>query len=666
LKETTGSDGKHVSGNRIPGALWGLRQTLLEKALPFRELSLIAQADRRNADPVYGGHRWWARRPAGVIRGLLLAAALPATTSPTEYWRAFASEEPTLEGLRVHDLFVGGGTTLVEAARLGAIASGTDVDPLAVEIVEHELSQVDEDALSAAGADLIHFLETRIGQLFASKKSTWTPLHYFWLHRVRCPDCERESPLYRDLVLARSGGKNGSVVRDAAITAFCPSCFSVHEIGDPNRKLLMCCERRKLDEGNFSAQKFVCGFCGRRSSHRELKTGSAPRRLIAVEETSQEHYRRIRQATRTDVERTKAAETYITKHRDKLWWPSLDLSSERRDSRPLSFGILRPTQLFTSRQLAVFGHAFSWLADACYPAPIMRALKLALSNCLSTNNRLCGYATDYGRLAPLFSVRGYSLPALPVELNPFHPTAGRGTLYKGVQKVVRSTRRTVKKYVWSENLNKPISQTMLFEREASAKVICASAEAELPVSIFDVDICLFDPPYFDYIAYSELSEFHRCWIDRRELGGVPLLPDDTDPVNSFASRLSSCLTSILGRLKAGRPVIFTFHSTAPEAWRAIGLALDNNGLMVTALWPLRNDSHMGHHSAAGNCEWDLAICCRQSSDCTATAAEHTVEQWREQVTPLKISDADRSSMDLGIQIAKQRFGALRNHQERSR
>ena len=33
---------------------------------------------------------------------------------------------------------------------------------------------------------------------------------------------------------------------------------------------------------------------------------------------------------------------------------------------------------------------------------------------------LCGYARDWGSSsAPLFSVRGFSLPALTVELNPF-------------------------------------------------------------------------------------------------------------------------------------------------------------------------------------------------------------------------------------------------------
>ena len=111
-------------------------RTLLEEALPFRELSLIAEASRRSKDPVYGAHRWWARRPPLVMRGLLLAASLPGDTDAGRYWTLFESSSLALSGLHVHDPFAGGGSTLVEAARLGASVSGTDVDPLAVELVQ--------------------------------------------------------------------------------------------------------------------------------------------------------------------------------------------------------------------------------------------------------------------------------------------------------------------------------------------------------------------------------------------------------------------------------------------------------------------------------------------------------------------------------------------------
>lgn len=632
--------------------------TFLERALPFKELSLIATADRRAADPVYAAHRWWARRPPGVMRGLLLAAVLPANTEIAEYWRLFASDEASMQGLRVHDLFVGGGTTLVEAARLGAIPSGTDVDPLAISIVRHELERPDPKAIATAGSELLTFLETKVGHLFASTARRWTPLHYFSLYEVRCPHCETVSPLYRNLILARGSGKDGAVVRNAAIIAFCPDCFSIHELKNPDRRELRCCNRRKLNEGNFQARKFTCPSCNRYSTHRELQTGKAPLRLLAIEETAQDECRRIRSATQADRALSERGTKYIAKHNTALDLPKGRLQTKRRESKPLSFGIKKPTELFTDRQLAVFGHAFRWLRTTDHPPPIRRALTLAISNALATNNRLCGYATDYGRLAPLFSVRSYALPALPVELNPFHPSAGRGTLPRSIEKSIRSTTDKVRRYVWSPTLHRATPLNMQFiNRTSATNVVCASASKQLANNSALIDLCIFDPPYFDYIAYSELSEFYRCWQDQHELGGSPLLPNPKNPSQSFGLAFAGCLHAALARLKPGRPLAFTYHSSSPEAWKAVGIALDKAKLLVTALWPIRNDSHMGHHTSTGNCEWDIIVVCRRLRECERQHPRHSVQNWKRAVAPLTISKADLRGMELAIAMATARHGA---------
>lgn len=637
--------------------------TLLERALPFRELSLIATADRRAVDPVYAAHRWWARRPPGVMRGLLLSAALPGNTELDEFWRLFASDEASMQGRRVHDLFVGGGTTLVEAARLGAIPSGTDVDPLAVSIVRHELERPDSKAILTAGRELLAFLEAKVSHLFASTIRRWTPLHYFSLHEVCCPHCETASPLYRNLILARGSGKNGSVVRNAAIVAFCPDCFSIHELEDPDRREIRCCSRQKLNIGNFQAQNFTCPTCSRHSSHREIQTGKAPRRLLAIEETAREQCRRIRAATNADRVLCEAGAEYVARHNAELDLPRKNLQINRRDSRPLNFGIKKPTELFTGRQLAVFGHAFRWLRTTDLAPSVRRALTLALSNALATNNRLCGYATDYGRLAPLFSVRSYSLPVLAVELNPFHPSAGRGTLPRSIEKIVRSTTDKVRRYVWSPTLRRITALDMRFvNRTSGANVVCSSAAKHLPEGSALVDLCIFDPPYFDYIAYSELSEFYRCWQDQHDLGGSPLLPNPKDPSRSFGLAFADCLRTALARLKPSRPLAFTYHSSFLEAWEAVGIALDKAKLLVTALWPVRNDLHMGHHTSEGNCEWDIVVVCRRLKECKLHHPRLSVHDWKRSATSLPISKADQRNMELAIAMARARYGVPRKRQ----
>jgi len=595
------------------------------------------------------------------MRGLLLAAAHSENLDMADYWQMFASEERPLSALRVHDLFIGGGTTLVEGSRLGAIPSGTDVDPLAVEIVKHELELPDSTTLSAAARQLLAHLEEELADLFRKRSKHWTPLHYFWIRLVECPNCSAVAPLHRNLIIARNSKKDGAVIRNSELAVFCPDCLRVHLLDSLDRRQLRCCGRRDLLKGNFAAQKFTCEACGAQSTHRQLKTGVARPWLLAIEETAEGEYRRIRQANKFDRALSISGGQYLRDNANRLKLPTRDFEQIRRDSRPLSFGVFKPSELFTSRQLAVFGRAFKWIEQSDYCGSVRRALKLAVSNALTTNNMLCGYATDYGRLAPLFSVRSYSLPALAVELNPFHSNGGRGTLQRSLEKVIRSSSAIARRYVWSTETGKPVPKVIKFDPcpVPTDGIVCASAAAQPAANHrADIDLCVFDPPYFDYIAYSELSEFYRSWLDQPTLGGIPLLPSREAPVSSFSSLLSECLATALNRLKANRPLVFTFHSSSKLAWDAIGGALDKADLLVTALWPLKNDSHMGHHSQAGNCEWDVSVVCRRAVDCVGGQLDHDVSAWAKQVRPLKIRKADRGSMKLAIQMSRPRFGRV--------
>ena len=635
-------------------------RTLLEEALPFRELSLVAEASRRSKDPVYSAHRWWARRPPLVLRGLLLAASLPEDTDSETYWSLFESSAPALSGLHVHDPFAGGGSTLVEAARLGASVSGTDVDPLAVELVRHEIESVDEQAFGRAADRLFEFLQQRVGHLFHEPNQRWTPVHYFYLHEVTCPDCGERGPLYKDLVIARRSNKIGSVVRESAIVAFCPNCFDIQGLQRSDRKQLRCCGRRyPLQAGTYWGGRYHCPHCGRKSNHAELQSGQAPRRLLALEETCAGVPRRFRKPAPSDLLLLDIASQYLEGHVDEMDVPYYEFRRDRADARPVSYGVNELRQLFTDRQTAVFGHAFRWIKENPDPDQrVNRALRLALSNTLATNNRLCSYARDYGRLAPLFSLRGYVLPATPVELNPFHVSAGRGTLKRNFDRVQRSSAKLVRRHTWDVASGK----VRRFDADYSAGVHevdieCGPAHAIERFLHTPQDICVFDPPYFDFIAYSELSEFYRGWWAEHDLGGTPLVPDKNDPVGSFGNALAKELKPMVKALYVGIPLAFSYHSAAQEAWEAIAVALDDLDLVVTALWPMKTDSHMGLHADDGNCEWDLIVVCRKRSECEISILPiSSADVWVERLHPLFVRESDHTSMNLAIRMAAGRFG----------
>ena len=182
--------------------------------------------------------------------------------------------------------------------------------------------------------------------------------------------------------------------------AFCPNCFEIHGLQRPDRKQLRCCGRRyPLYVGTYRGSRYNCPRCGHKSSHADLQSGKAPRRLLALEETRDGEPRRFRKPALSDLSVLDVASQYLNEHTGEIDVPDYEFTRDRVDARPVSYGINELRELFTDRQIAVFGHAFRWVKENTDPDPrVDRALRLALSNALATNNRLCSYARDYGAL----------------------------------------------------------------------------------------------------------------------------------------------------------------------------------------------------------------------------------------------------------------------------
>jgi hypothetical protein len=659
--------------------------TFLESAFPFAAVSRLVDADRRSPDPAYQAHRWWARRPPALLRSVLVAAALPGYVPEAEFWSAYGSEAQPLAGMVVKDPFLGGGTTLVEAARLGAVVAGSDVDPLAVMISEHQLRPARAADVVAAGEDLIKHLSSRLRRYWPAvvdpDGSRWEPLHYFTVAEVTCPACALVGPLYRSLVIGRSVGHPGSVVRDVAVTAFCPACFGVHDV-PAGRKTIVCCGRRhSLTSATFRGTRYQCPGCGTRSSHTALQTGAAPRRLIAVEDTpvrppgTRAGHRRIRAPRPSDKAAISAAARWAPMQGTAL--PTgLPLTPGIGDRRPVSYGVETVGDLHTARQVAYLSEALAWIEDSGLEPDVVRALRLAVSTTITCNNRLCGYATDYGRLAPLFSVRAFSLPWLTVELNPLNPTGGRGTLAAALARVARSCEDTVRRNTFPVTGEgeaavvggKPVAVDLTLLRARDGHVLrCADAVggelSELSESPGEsdgralADVCITDPPYFDFISYDTLSQVFRAWLTGDGLAGEALLPAGTDPVSDFGRGLGAALRTALHECKPESLVAFTYKGD-PDAWEAVGIALDEAKLRVTALWPVLADPHMGHHTHEGNCEYDVLVVCRPLTEVQvlpdeATEASHLIDALR---AHRRVSAADTENLTTALQMASTRRG----------
>ena len=538
--------------------------------------------------------------------------------------------------MRVYDPFMGGGTTLVEASRLGAAVSGTDIDPTAHAIVSQALAPGNADEITDIGNDLLEFLRHHFSVLYPDEGGE--QLHSFWLAVVTCPACQTAGPLYRSLVLARDSGKSGAVVRDDGATAFDPDTLELRYLRSATQKSFRGRSRRwAVDHATFRASRYRCPKCGTPSAHRELQTGAAPRRLIAVERTPQAGRRRLVAPAERDLDAIDHASELLADPPVALRLPDVDFATTRRDPRPRSFGVTSVRDLFTARQLLVLGAAHAWIESQELSESTERGIRLALSNALVTNNRLCSYATDYGRLSPLYNARGYSVPALPVELNPLHSSGGRGTLQQCLNRVARSATATVRRRTWNVDTGAAVRTTLSMPPGVrDVDVRCSPAADSAPAT--PIDLLVFDPPYYDYIIYDELAELFRAWNPGHSLNGETLQSAALDDPATFGRKLAEGLRPALAVREARYPLAFTYHSSSAAAWEAIGVALDELSLRITALWPVRSDGHMSHRSRPGHCAWDVVVVCRPHSETSPAPLPDADQLWNHHLGELDVGD----------------------------
>lgn len=136
-------------------------KTCLEVDFPILPVNQVAIIEGNAGKPIYQMSKWWARRRSSVFRSMLIAAATKAPEDKSHAARlvwdnyyANHQKKGAFKHLKVADIFMGGGTTLVEGSRLGMQMIGNDLNPVAWFVVKQELANVDVDEVRRLLADI--------------------------------------------------------------------------------------------------------------------------------------------------------------------------------------------------------------------------------------------------------------------------------------------------------------------------------------------------------------------------------------------------------------------------------------------------------------------------------------------------------------------------------
>ena len=648
----------------------GNTSALDKSTLPIEQLARIAMKEGVRPRAEYQAHKWFARRMAVTARGLLTAFG---TRSDGDYWKTFYDGNG-FGDIRVLDPFCGGGVMLLEAQRLGAHSIGFDVEPVAAAISSFQAAFDALPDLSEQFENLEKKVMSELVPYYRSKSDTdriETLLHAFWVQNVECRACGHEFDAHPRFRLARTNTVERQWVA-------CSSCSRLIE-ADRNACRVTCSCGTRTDP-NGSHQRHGAAVCPNCDYSEQLigiarREGKPRFRLFAVEslpkgddQVISASRRTLRTATRYDLdvfEKAEAAFNLKLLANPGLLPESPIPDSGRSDYRLLSYGYSDYRELFNARQklhLAILGDAIGRL-DPGFRA----AFAIAFSNHLKTNNMMCSYAGDWRRLTPLFSIRAYRHISRPVEINPWLKKNGRGTFPNAVRSVQRAGAAFKEHRVSTDgHYDQPLKY-----HSGQCEVTCRDSRSMPGVEDQSIDLVLTDPPYLDYIAYSELGHFFAPWMHRFGLvngnclmhfpvGQLATIDKSKDEEDRFTQHLTQVFNELWKKLKTDGRFVFTYQNLDGRGWRAIGTALARSGLRPISAFPMYGENGSRLHKKGNSISWDCVLVCKKSdpvNSCHITetdriAGEEFASRWRNKLEAalLPFGDGDTKNVKWAGQV----------------
>lgn len=611
----------------------------IEKSFPVQYLNSVAMAEGNAKKPIYQMHKWWARRLGSVFRMITISAFSDGKETDNQVWYRFCNGT-NLGGPIVLDPFMGGGTTIVEALRLGCRVIGVDINPVAWFTTKKEVEPVDLADLDIAYHQLEESVGVFIKQYYHTKCKQGhnaEVMYFFWVKVGKCKYCGSRIKLFPNYELSRRNNIN---------VVLCPRCLQIFEtVGyKPRTRCSECGKVFDPRKGVTSRGIFWCPKC--RKEQRILDTINQNGGRLDIELHALEGYcnccgRFFKRVDSDDLALWEQAKKEYNKSKNKLLVPRQKIPTEgRSDPRPVNHGYIHFKDMFNERQLLCLSRLLKEILKIT-DTNIRELMLIAFSDCLDANNMFCKYETDWHKISRCFGLHAYHPIERPTENNVWGTEYGRGTFTKCFKKVRRaklfckkpheqlptSKNKRFKKHTGNERVEGKIVKSFdeLRKVDCPALLRCDTAEDLSFIPDKSVDAVITDPPYFDNIQYSELADFFYVWLRlgfkdlypwfNPKLSGRPEEIVQNEKMGKtmeyFNKGLKKVFTKCYRVIKDEGLLIFTFHHNKLWAWESIGKILLDAGFYITASPIVRSEGKSGFHSSKGNIRYDCVLVCRK-------------------------------------------------------
>lgn len=572
-------------------------------------LALREKQIQQNYRPIIAVHKWFARRPGTLFRALVLSEFGDA---PLEDLYFRSNDFP---GRRIADPFMGGGTPLLEANRLGCDITGFDINPMAAWIVREEIEHLDVTAYQETARDLLRRLKDDIGEFYVTDCPLYgdadVPVKYFlWVKVIECESCGTDVDLFPGYLLAEDS-------RHTTNLLVCPTCGDLNGVTNPKQPgTCATCKTSLRVEGPAARGHCLCSRCGHDNTYPRSAMGPLRHRLFAIEyynpsQKAGHKGRFFKKPDKKDLARVTAAQSRWRRLK-RGFVPDAEIPAGDETDRLHRWGYSHYWQMFNERQL--LGLELSCrLISKIKDDRVKHAIATNLSDLLRYQNMLCRYDTWALKSLDIFSVHGFPVGLIACESNLLGITngndvnVGSGGWTNIVEKYSKAKRYCdapfeVRRH-GSRNVQIPIDGEWIGERRNGQRsraidIHCADATT-VALEPNCLDAVFTDPPYFGNVQYGELMDFCYVWLRR-------LVGEDSEGfwrpstrtkeeltgnvtrargLTQFTEGLARAYRHMADALKPGAPLAFTYHHNKLEAYFAVGVAILDAGFTCSASLP---------------------------------------------------------------------------------
>ena len=623
-------------------------ETFLENDFPVEKLHSIALREGNSKPPVYQIHKWWARRLGSVFRVSLISSTLPPYDTHESLWTKYFNEY-SMKGKLILDPMMGGGTSVVEALRLGCKVIGCDINPVAWFVTKKEIEEFDAVEVDSAYQKIESVVGARIKKYYETKchkNHKCQSVYTIWTRVITCESCKRTSDLVSNTIVRNDGKEK---------VCHCPACSGIFYTKEKGSTINcgICQSSFSPEYKTAGRGRFSCPSCGHKqqiTDNIKKQNKPLPTRMICIEFDCKICGRGFKEPSRIDLKIFQSAEAELVKSWKKLLFPKQRINGNHlSDRRPKSHGFKHYHQLFNSRQLLSLSLLLKEIKKIKDKSS-REYLLLAFSSCLETNNCLCKYETNWGKISTLFALPAYHVPERYGENNLFGH--GRGSFPRTFQKMKRGKLFAEKSYqISGKNLdgqtkkrarllgNTPTAASkdcLEFLTLDHPQLLCQDS-SKLPLPSKAVDAVVTDPPYFDIINYSYLADFFYVWLrlglksdygcfkdmSSTSKNEIVLRGSIDEEHEKYTQRLTRVFTECNRVLKDNGLMVFTFHHSKRWAWKNLRNVLAESGFVVTASHVIRSEGRTGYRNSRGSTGYDVLIVARKDNKCNTPKIDYS-------------------------------------------